>query len=121
VGYSATIESKQAFYLTRGKYVPMSSMSGSVSLQRFDVIHDAQRHYHMPDVQGDAAYQAQADKLPAYRLYGSSRDLVVSAPRGYDVGILVELSVMIGLFVIQFLLMEYEVASPGTLPNSWKG
>ena len=55
-------------------------------------------------------------------VYMGLRAILSSAlPGGYDVGILVELSVMIGLFVIQFLLMEYEVVSPGTLPNSWKG
>jgi hypothetical protein len=41
-------------------------------------------------------------------------------PGGYDVGILIESSVMIGLSVIQFLVMEYVVASPGTLLNSSK-
>ena len=52
-------------------------------------------------------------------VYMGLRAILSSAlPEGYDVGILVELSVMTGLFVIQFLLMEYEVASPGTLPNS---
>jgi hypothetical protein len=54
-------------------------------------------------------------------VYMGLRAILSSAlPGGYDVGILVELSVMIGLFVIQFLLMEYEVVSPGALPNSSK-
>jgi hypothetical protein len=54
-------------------------------------------------------------------VYMGLRAILSSAlPGGYDVGILVELSVMIGLFVIQFLLMEYEVVSPGALPNSLK-
>lgn len=34
-------------------------------------------------------------------------------PGGYNVGILIELSVIIALFVVQFLLMEYEVCRPG--------
>ena len=35
-------------------------------------------------------------------------------PGGYNVGILIELGVMIALFVVQFLLMEYEVVALGT-------
>jgi hypothetical protein len=54
-------------------------------------------------------------------VYMGLRAILSSAlPGGYDVGTLVELSVMIGLFVIQFLLMEYEVVSPGALTNSLK-
>jgi len=54
-------------------------------------------------------------------VYMGLRAILSSAlPGGYDVGIFIELSVMVGLFVIQFLLMEYEVASPGTLANSSK-
>lgn len=52
-------------------------------------------------------------------VYMGLRAILSSAlPGGYDVGIFIESSVMVGLFVIQFLLMEYEVASPATLPNS---
>ena len=39
-------------------------------------------------------------------------------PGGYNVGILIELSVMIALFMVQFLLMEYEVVSLGTSRES---
>lgn len=54
-------------------------------------------------------------------VYMYLRAILSSAlPGGYDVGIFIESSVMIGLFVIQFLLMEYEVASPGALRNSSK-
>jgi hypothetical protein len=54
-------------------------------------------------------------------VYMGLRAVLSSAlPGGYDVGIFIDSSVMVGLFVIQFLLMEYEVASPGTLPNSSK-
>jgi len=54
-------------------------------------------------------------------VYMGLRAILSSAlPGGYDVGIFIELSVMVGLFVIQFPLMEYEVASPGTLANSSK-
>ena len=35
-------------------------------------------------------------------------------PGGYNVGLFIELSVMIALFVVQFLLMEYEVVALGT-------
>jgi len=35
-------------------------------------------------------------------------------PGGYNVGIFIELSAMIALFVVQFLLMEYEVVALGT-------
>ena len=41
-------------------------------------------------------------------------------PGGYNVGILIELSVMIALFVVQFLLMEYEVVALGTARESSK-
>jgi hypothetical protein len=43
-----------------------------------------------------------------------------SLPGGYNVGIFIELSVMIALFVVQFLLMEYEVVSLGTSRHSSK-
>jgi len=47
--------------------------------------------------------------------YMSLRAILGSAlPGGYTVGIFIELSVMIALFVVQFLLMEYEVVSLGT-------
>jgi hypothetical protein len=39
-------------------------------------------------------------------------------PGGYIVGIHIELSVMIALFVVQFLLMEYEVVRLGTSRHS---
>jgi len=41
-------------------------------------------------------------------------------PGGYNVGILIELSVMIALFMVQFLLMEYEVVALGTSRESSK-
>ena len=41
-------------------------------------------------------------------------------PGGYNVGILIELSVMIALFGVQFLLMEYEVVALGTSRESSK-
>jgi len=54
-------------------------------------------------------------------VYVGLRAILSSAlPGGYDVGIFIEASVMVGLFVIQFLLMEYEVVSLSELPNSSK-
>ena len=50
-----------------------------LSLQLFDITHDARRHVDMPDMQDDAVYQAQAEKLLAHRVYVSSRDPGVSA------------------------------------------
>ena len=41
-------------------------------------------------------------------------------PGGYNVGIHIELSVMIALFMAQFLLMEYEVVVLGTSQESSK-
>jgi hypothetical protein len=41
-------------------------------------------------------------------------------PGGYNVGILIESSVMIALLVVQFLLMEYEVVALGTSQESSK-
>jgi hypothetical protein len=41
-------------------------------------------------------------------------------PGGYNVGILIELGVMIALFGVQFLLMEYEVVALGTSRESSK-
>jgi hypothetical protein len=41
-------------------------------------------------------------------------------PGGYNVGILIELSVMIALLVVQFLLMEYEVVALGSSRESSK-
>jgi hypothetical protein len=47
--------------------------------------------------------------------YMCLRAIVGSAlPGGYNVGILIELSVMTALFMVQFLLMEYEVVALGT-------
>lgn len=54
-------------------------------------------------------------------VYMCLRAILSSAlPGGYNVGILIESSVIIALFVIQCLLMEYEVATPGNLLNPSK-
>jgi hypothetical protein len=53
--------------------------------------------------------------------YMSLRAILGSAlPGGYNVGILIELSVMIALLVVQFLSMEYEVVALGTSQESSK-
>lgn len=41
-------------------------------------------------------------------------------PEGYDVGLFIDANVIIALLVAQFLFLEYEVASPGTLHESPK-
>jgi len=50
------------------------SLSNSATLSMTLDGSTARRHDDMPDMQDDAADQAQADKLPAYRVYVSSRD-----------------------------------------------
>jgi len=39
-------------------------------------------------------------------------------PGGYNVGILIEINLMIALFLVQFMLMEYEVVALGTSRES---
>ena len=51
--------------------------------------------------------------------YKCLRAILGSAlPGGYNVGILIEINLMIALFLVQFMLMEYEVVALGTSRES---